>query len=273
MSLLGGLAAHSAAVRVALPGPSPHPLPEGAAQMWPVPAGALGRLMWRVLMRPWLGRGGRFLTWGRAVPQDCAHLGAYATRRPVPPPRPPELLPAAPTADLPEAYIFSLWPETAAGVTLLAETWGWAGATLGADLPLVVIGAPADARLPADLHFPDVVARPLLPWPELLAAVQAAQIVLDVAGNALWEGPTRWALALGKPLAARLTPVSDAICGPAAYLIGDHPVHLGRGLGAALITLAVETDLADTLARGGRERAASWSSAALAESLLPRRPA
>jgi glycosyltransferase involved in cell wall biosynthesis len=65
----------------------------------------------------------------------------------------------------------------------------------------------------------------------------------------------RLALASGRPVVAADHPLADALVGPAAYLA---PAGDSRALGAGLITVLVEEDLAGRLSQAARQRAASW---------------
>ncbi len=49
--------------------------------------------------------------------------------------------------------------------------------------------------------------------------------------------------------------MADALVGPAAYLV---PAEETRSLGAALITVIVETEVADRLASAAVKRSARW---------------
>jgi glycosyltransferase involved in cell wall biosynthesis len=72
------------------------------------------------------------------------------------------------------------------------------------------------------------------------------------------------ALASGTPVIAIEDERSSALAGPAAYLVKGEDSRL---LGAALITVLVEEELAGRLAQAGRQRAATWSQQAFAEGL------
>ena len=80
----------------------------------------------------------------------------------------------------------------------------------------------------------------------------------------LVRGPVRLALAAGKPLVANKDAMTDAIVGPAAYLVspGDQ-----RALGAALVTVVVEEQVAMDLSRAAVQHSASWSAMEYREQL------
>jgi glycosyltransferase involved in cell wall biosynthesis len=88
--------------------------------------------------------------------------------------------------------------------------------------------------------------------------------VFHPASEPVWGGPIRHALACGKPVVASHDPQTSHLVGPAAYLAaGDD----GRALGAALITVIVEEEVAETLAGAARARASTWSGAAYSQAL------
>jgi glycosyltransferase involved in cell wall biosynthesis len=73
-----------------------------------------------------------------------------------------------------------------------------------------------------------------------------------------WSGPVRLTLACGKPLVASENNISAAITGPAAYLA---PHGDPRALGAALVTVIVERQVAERLSAAAHRRAANWEMA------------
>ena len=78
----------------------------------------------------------------------------------------------------------------------------------------------------------------------------------------VWTGPL--AMACGKPLVASETALIGAIVGPAAYLAlpGD-----ARSLGAALVTVIVEEQVAESLSAAASQRSAKWRVSEFSEQL------
>jgi glycosyltransferase involved in cell wall biosynthesis len=71
-----------------------------------------------------------------------------------------------------------------------------------------------------------------------------------------WGDPFRYALACGKP-AVGITSVNvAAVVGPAAYLV---PAGDMRAMGAALVSVVVDEDLAGQLSERAHQRALSWT--------------
>jgi len=183
------------------------------------------------------------------------------------PPSPP--LPAS--LNLPETYVLYHGPGEEADLHRLLQTWSWAAGPVGAFFPLVLAGLDAAARarlealLPAYDLVDTVLALPELDPPALAALYRGCQALLHPAPSAPWESPLRLALALGRPAAALETPIAAAQAGPGAYLAPWDPG--GRALGAALITLIVEEDLARQLSEAALQRSAAWDLALLREAL------
>jgi glycosyltransferase involved in cell wall biosynthesis len=71
-------------------------------------------------------------------------------------------------------------------------------------------------------------------------------------------------MACGKPLVASETALTDAIVGPAAYLA---PPGDARSLGAALVTVIVEEQVAENLSAAASRRSANWRAAEFREQL------
>jgi glycosyltransferase involved in cell wall biosynthesis len=163
--------------------------------------------------------------------------------------------------DLPETFILYHGASQPAALRFLLETFRWAAGPVGENYPLLILGLDEVGRkeLPGllatwDLHS-CVQALPVIspfsiPW-----LYRKCSVLFHPVAIAPWGNPVRNALALGKPVVAGETTLSDALVGPAAYLAAlDQP----RELGAALLTVIVEEGLADRLAAEAMQRAASW---------------
>ena len=71
-------------------------------------------------------------------------------------------------------------------------------------------------------------------------------------------------MACGKPLVASETALTGAIVGPAAYLA---PPGDARSLGAALVTVIVEEQVAENLSAAASQRSANWRAVEFREQL------
>ena len=123
-----------------------------------------------------------------------------------------------------------------------------------------------EARIAESGLEPFCQVLPALPIDQLPALYQGAAAVFHPAPAAPWGGALRRALACGRPVVAVESPLADALIGSAGYAV---PAEETRRLGAALITVIVEEDVAAKLGDLGRDRAAAWQegdfSAALGE--------
>jgi glycosyltransferase involved in cell wall biosynthesis len=134
----------------------------------------------------------------------------------------------------------------------------------------LILGFTAEERIRFDeiastLDFGDTVrVLPELSPPALALLYQGSTALFHPAPEPLWGGPIRHALACGKPVVASQHPQTSRMVGPAAYLAVEDD---GRALGAALITVVVEEEVADRLAKAAHLRAAAWTGAAYSEAL------
>ena len=166
--------------------------------------------------------------------------------------------------ELPETYILYHGPHTDAAIHRLVEAWSWATGPIGEYYPLLVLGLDrsSEARLNAILEQTRLVKTvsllPPLPLENMIYLYQHCTAVFHPAEVPPWGGPLRSALTCGKPLVAIETPLSDALVGPAGYLVKTDKPDSNRAMGAALITVIVEEDVATRLAQAGRERSKGW---------------
>jgi len=163
--------------------------------------------------------------------------------------------------DLPYDFIIYHGPGDIASIERLLQAWAWAAPAIGENYPLLLLGLDSVAMtklallseqydLVGSMHFISDVTPDMLP--ELYRRCSA---VFHPAPASPWSGPVRLALACGKPLVASESSITDAITGPAAYLA---PTGDPRALGAALVTVIVEHDVADRLSAAAIRRAANW---------------
>jgi glycosyltransferase involved in cell wall biosynthesis len=202
--------------------------------------------------------------WPTDLPPPFKDIPLYQISPVVPPPFWEALAPQAahwPTLDLPDAYFLFHGPQDEGALRRVLETWSWAAGTVGDTYPLVLLGLAESGQ--ARLR-------------ELAAEYGVANTVLGLAPMALnmlagvyhkcaalfhpmefspWAGAVRLGLACAKPVVTVESHFADALVGPAAYL---RPIDDIRGLGAALITVIVEEDLAASLQEAARQRAAGW---------------
>jgi hypothetical protein len=174
------------------------------------------------------------------------------------------------TLGLPETYILYHGPGSISMLRLVMEAWSWAAQALGGELSLVLLGLNEAERLQlknllsgSDLAKTVIALEQcppaLLPW-----IYQRCEVYFHPAPVSPWGDPVRQALACGRPVVAASSPAMEALVGPAAYLA---PAGDGRALGAALISVVVETSLGEDLAGKARQRAEAWSTDAFSQKL------
>ncbi|HUF40069.1 MAG TPA: glycosyltransferase [Anaerolineales bacterium] len=165
--------------------------------------------------------------------------------------------------ELPAGYFLVHTRPDREAIRRALEAWTWASGPIGEVYPLLFLGLPEDLQEHAralgrqhHLRAETMVFYPAVRPDELHLLYQAASAVFlpDPAGP--WHSPLRLGLACGVPVVAQETAVSDAIAGPAAYLVpGGDP----RGTGSALIAVIIKDELRKQLRDAAQERVKSWS--------------
>jgi glycosyltransferase involved in cell wall biosynthesis len=223
-----------------------------------------------------LGQGGFSRAAGIFWPEDLPDPGLGSKLFNLPPvihPKFADTIRESSLPELPETYILYHGPQTAAALHQLVEAWSWATGSIGEYYPLLVLGfdQPGSARLNALLEQSalkkTVSLLPPLTLESTAYLYQNCTAVFHPAGIPPWGGPLRNALFFGKPLIALATPFSDALVGPAGYLVKPGKPDSSRALGAALITVIVEENVAANLAQAARQRAAGWKNSAFSSAL------
>jgi len=168
--------------------------------------------------------------------------------------------------ELPETYVLYHGPTTQKDLLQLVDAWNWAGGAIGENFPLVLVGLDRQAKRNLEVILVDnplrktIVTLPLLLLDALAGVYQRCSVLLHPASLSPWGGSLRLALTCGKPLVSLEGSLTDALVGPGAYLISSEGASKARNraLGAAIITLAVEQELAEELGRAARRRAENW---------------
>jgi glycosyltransferase involved in cell wall biosynthesis len=172
--------------------------------------------------------------------------------------------------NLPETYLLYHGPAGTLAVEHLFNAWRWAAGPIGQYHPLLILGTNAADRiqiteLVRTFDFGDSIrALPELSPPAVALLYLACTALFHPAAEPVWGGPIRHALACGKPVVASSHPQTSRLVGSAAYLAAEDD---SRALGAALITVVVEEEVAAKLAQAARQRAAAWSSLAYSQAL------
>ena len=172
--------------------------------------------------------------------------------------------------DLPETYLLFHGPASAPTINRLLSAWRWAAGPIGDYYPLLVLGFNSEERshlteLAKTFDFGGTIrALPGLSPLAVALLYLGSTALFHPAPEPLWGGPIRHALACGKPVVASQHRQTSRLVGPAAYLVaGDD----SRTLGAALITVVVEEEIAGKLAQAARQRAAAWTGVAYSQAL------
>jgi glycosyltransferase involved in cell wall biosynthesis len=174
------------------------------------------------------------------------------------------------TLDLPETFILYHGPFKKTDLEQLVNSWKWAADAIGDNYPLLLLGL--DVSATQDLsHLATAINLGLnlrvLPdlSPDILPTLyQRCSAVFHPARISPWCDPARLSIACGKPLVASETALTGAIVGPAAYLA---PPGDARSLGAALVTVIVEEQVAKNLSAAASQRSANWNSAEFGDQL------
>jgi glycosyltransferase involved in cell wall biosynthesis len=173
--------------------------------------------------------------------------------------------------DLPETYVLYHGPTHPSDLKRLLECWQWASGPVGNDYPLVITGLSRVGKNTLEMMLRDsaledtVRLQPAATLEGLSAIYRGCSVFFYPALLSPWGCPVRNALACGKPVVAAESRLADAVVGPAAYLApGDDP----RALGAALLTVIVEEEVAEKLTQSARERSSDWDNLSFGRQLL-----
>lgn len=167
-----------------------------------------------------------------------------------------------PEVELPETYILYHGPVDQASMRRLLSAWSWAAASIAMYYPLLVYGVSKNEQDPIlssarQLGLEDslLLLPPASPV-QLAALYYGCSVFFQPGPVSPWGDPIRHAMACAKPVVAATSAWSDWLVGSAGFLAPPEDL---RGLGAALISVIVEEDLAERLATGARQRTQGWS--------------
>jgi glycosyltransferase involved in cell wall biosynthesis len=172
---------------------------------------------------------------------------------------------------LPDTYILYHGPGDKGSLQRLLDAWSWAAGAIGEYYPLLVLGLDQAARqrlqaLLRDSELKETIrALPVVDPADVHRLYQGCSAVFHPAHMSPWGAAGWLSLLYGKPLVAAEDTLIDALAGPAAYLLPEWDT---RGLGAALITVIVEQQVAEELSQAGRQRAATWDPRSFQEVLF-----
>jgi glycosyltransferase involved in cell wall biosynthesis len=163
--------------------------------------------------------------------------------------------------DLPDTYFLYQGPYNRFALHNLLQAWSWATGPLGDSCTLLLVGVAEDRLKPLDQFLKtsgladSLQVLPTLSPDELAGLYRACKGLFHPAPLSVWEGPLRYALSCARPIITAQSPLVDALLGPAAYSLPEKDF---RGMGAAMITIAIEEEVEESLSRSARERSAKW---------------
>ncbi|MBK5107477.1 MAG: glycosyltransferase [Anaerolineales bacterium] len=175
--------------------------------------------------------------------------------------------------DLKEPVEFILYhgPGGRSNLEFLAQVWNWAAAAIGENFPLLLVGLQdQDRQVVSELVERFDFAESLLVLPGVTPVMlprlyQLSAAVFHPSQASPWCGSVRLALASGKPLVAVEESLTAAVAGPAAYLVREDDA---RAFGAALVTVIVEQEIADSLSAAAKQRSRDWANNDFGQQLL-----
>lgn len=187
---------------------------------------------------------------------------------PYPSPGSDEAIPAE--ISLPETFVLYHGPGSKAALDRLLEAWFWAASSIGEYYPLVLAGLSNRAQwrmiglLEGTTAANHIYLLPSLSPAALAEIYRRCAALIHTAEEPAWGGPVRHALACGKPVVAENHPRCEALVGSAAYLTAAND---GRSLGAALITVVLDENLAAQLSMAAHKKATLWDKRRFTEEL------
>lgn len=168
--------------------------------------------------------------------------------------------------DDPQNCVVYLGSLATQDLRFMLNAWRWAAGSLGEVYRLVVVGRHSETRrqldtLVREYHLEEsVLGLPPVSLPDLAAIIHLCRAVFHPGRISPWGGPSRLALASGKPLIGLETRLLSAMVGPAGYLIPGKAddEQTCRELGAALISVCIEDALAEHLSNSALQRTMGW---------------
>jgi glycosyltransferase involved in cell wall biosynthesis len=152
----------------------------------------------------------------------------------------------------------------------VVQAWNWAAGAIGEYYPLLLVGLDDnDRQIITEMRARFDLGETIQVLPDVLPSnlpqiYRQSTAVFHPAPASPWCGPTRLAMAAGKPLVSIEHELTAAIVGPAAYLIRENDA---RALGAGLVTVVVEEELAERLSAAALKVYRSWNSGNFSDQL------
>jgi hypothetical protein len=177
--------------------------------------------------------------------------------------------------DLPETFVLSHGPAGEADLRLLFNAWMWAAGAIGEYYPLLLVGQESASQPIQDMAAErgltgTVQVLPSLDLESLVLLYRRCSALFHPAAVSPWGGSGRLALVSHKAVVSLENRFSDALFGPAAYLVPEQNSAApdARALGAALITVIVEQGVREALVQEASQRTAAWHSSYFEQELI-----
>jgi glycosyltransferase involved in cell wall biosynthesis len=169
--------------------------------------------------------------------------------------------------DIPETFILYHGSGERIAIRRLLAAWSWAAGPIGEYFPLVAVGLDRpqvegfqeiarQIQVDQNVHCLTSVTLPIL-----AKLYQASSVVFCPQETTPWGSSLRQAIACAKPVVGLETPLNDKILGPAGFLVRDsgYETERNRALGAGLISVIVEEELAQKLTEAARKRSEAYN--------------
>jgi len=172
-------------------------------------------------------------------------------------------------ANTPEEFVLYHGSGEPQVLLRLLKAWTWAAGSTGELYPLVVAGLDRQQTQWLQEQLPifdlqefvhSVQASPA----ELHALLRGCTAFIHPEPPPAWGSSLRQALAYSKAIVGVQEPLSEAMAGPAGYLVTANDT---RALGAAIITVVVEEGVRATLEQQATQKSASWNADAFRKAL------
>lgn len=168
--------------------------------------------------------------------------------------------------DLPDNFILAHGISTEEELRYLLEAWNWAAGSIGEYYPLLLLGlnqyiqAHLDAFLETYVHKETVRSVGHVSMAAMSEIYHRSSALLSCSHSPIWGSSLQLAIASAKPVVTLESKFSDALAGPAAYLVkpANSSQATNRLLGAALVTIIVEESVANQFSQAAKARASAW---------------
>jgi glycosyltransferase involved in cell wall biosynthesis len=171
---------------------------------------------------------------------------------------------------LPENYLLYHGPTHQEVLMRVMGAWSWAAKVIGEYTPLLLLVRESVSEnvrgLAGEYGLGESVLTlsPTSPQ-EVLPIYEKCTALFHPAPVSPWGGAVRRAMIYGNPIVGMESLAVDAMVSAGAFLVDGKDT---RAMGAALITIVVNDEVAEKLSQVARERAMNWGGATYGDKLL-----